>query len=359
MDPRTNPSNLRHVFFRALACSFALMALAGCGGGGGVGDGGAGGGAGADGGAGGGGGGGAGGGGGSHGDGGDSGTSGRENGAPCLSDIECASGSCLDRVGGGKVCCAEASCDGETPACDVSGAACACTAGSCGDGICIAGSCCTPSCPAECRDETISDGCVGFCPANCATTCCGDECCDAGEDCHVETDACCAPNTLPSGMETKPVPACRYSDVEDDCGVVHPANCDPATRYCFDGSCLIKKPNGAACSPDIVNPYHHEECVSGSCLYNNSTSTNLCCAPSECGGTTPGCNAYGTDCGCIPGSCDPPQVCHGDSCCTPTCTNFCRAFPFGSDGCGGLCPANCNGFCCHGVCVGSASECNG
>ncbi|MHB8419474.1 MAG: hypothetical protein ACYDCL_15470, partial [Myxococcales bacterium] len=233
---------------------------------------------------------------------------------------QCGSGKC---VGGSDGCggtCATGSCNGccdgnkncqpgnTQAACGIDGNAC----GSCSNGPCQSGVCCTKTAQPACSLTPSADGCGGTYAANCTTACCGSACCAAGQVCTAG-GVCCSPDC--SGK-------CPYAS--DGCGGTCPvpAGGNPGCSY-----------NGAAgcCDSNGV-------CQPGSA----STACGTSGACQDCSVNSTTCNRQGGDGG-------------GYLCCTPGagCGYSCGSAKI-VDSCGVVCPANCpyNGCCgySNGVC---------
>lgn len=121
------------------------------------------------------------------------------------------------------------------------------------------------------------------------------------------------------------------------CGIVCQAGetCNAGTCACSGahsrcgGRCVDLVTDSANCGACDVVCQATEVCDAGSCR----------CAP-QCDGFQCGDDGCGGSCG----SCG-TFVCYQKRCCARQAHPFCSTEPT-SDGCGGVYPANCNGFCC-------------
>jgi len=210
----------------------------------------------------------------------------KPNGAPCLTDPECASGHCPDDD---LVCCA-AACNGLCEACVQSKSGSA--NGSCGevtggtdpDQECPASTCdgagkCAPIC-GQSPDPPGSGACpnaCSFCMNNnktCVIECGGNTCkngpvsCPSGFDCTINCsniDSCLGA-TINCPAEYKCDLLCSASD-----------SCGSATFNCLDGPCNVLCSVDSACSGLGVS------CGSNSCAAScpgNGTAPNMSCGSS-------------------------------------------------------------------------------
>jgi MYXO-CTERM domain-containing protein len=182
----------------------------------------------------------------------------------------CSSGHCTDGV-----CCASA-CDGVCQACSaaLTGAA---------DGTCAPipadqdpqSECAAdPGYPSSCQSDGACDG-AGACRAHAkAGTSCGDTVCTQGAVTGKVCDGAgvCSAGSVPCAPYVCGAAACTTLCTTD-------TDCDPATAYCFNGTCQATKPLGTQC-----NDAH--QCATGFC-------TDGVCCDSACDGQCQACSAEG------------------------------------------------------------------
>ena len=313
-----------------------------------------------------------------------------QQGQPCTSGSQCATGVCADGV------CCNMACGGQCQACNVSGSVGTCVAvtgtpvpprpACTGDGSLCSGSCngvnttaCTyPTSSTQCRNasctngvETFASSCngAGSCPAavtascspyvcgptSCLTTCASDADCVSSDYCGGGLPGTCLPKQA----------------LGQSCS----ANNQCASAFCTDGVCCTSACNGGGC--DRCNLAGSV----GTCtIASSGFAGNPSCSPYVCNGTSAACptsctsdsNCISTDY-CSNGQCvqkvQQGQACSSNAQCQ---TGFCVDGVCCNSACGGQCQA-CNlagsvGIC-HAVtgspvppraaCSGDGSVCNG
>ncbi len=203
-------------------------------------------------------------------------------------------------------------------------------------------------------------GCNSTCPPQCFGKECGDDGC--GGSCGDCPDA--APFCFQGKCQVDCVPDCEGKYCGDDgcggkCG-----SCPPGDT-CTDGVCSSQLGcvpssapgcDGCACEdcvcqffPDCCQVAWSEICVQ-LCQDNcGMACTAANCGDGQCAAPSENCGNCPDDCGCS-GS----QVCHQNTCCTPSCTGK----ECGDDGCGGSCGDCPEGeFCNQGTCGPAGNGC--
>ena len=237
----------------------------------------------------------------------------------CQDDQVCQSGRCVCKTQDHKACCGNAVCWFDS--CGVQGDRVVDCPNGC-DGAKVECASCVPSCGDQ---ECGENGCGG----ECAPGCSGGQVCDAGQ-------CICAAN---DHLE------CLFGDVYwyDSCGVqglAHTCDCGCTGAQC---NCC---PGCADCRSTDTSDGCGGTCQSN-CIGTCDGST--CCATDDhqacSGGDLYWFDSCGTQ-GAMAQACD--CDCWGSACCCSSCAD-CRSTDT-SDGCGGTCPANCNGTCDGATC---------
>ncbi len=234
----------------------------------------------------------------------------KANGTTCASAGECASANCVDGV------CCNSGCGGQCQACDV--------AGSLGTCIAVSG----PAHPnAAGTTPRAACGGSGTCGASCngvdATQChypggsaaCGAQSCAGGVQTNVGTcngGGACTQTTTPCGAYTCGSPGCKTQcSVDADCG--------SSAYWCSSTTCLLKQPNGNACS--AANACVSGNCVSGLCCDSACATTGFSCnlptARGHCAKANATACASNAECG--------SGFCVDAVCCDSACTDQCQA----------------------------------
>jgi hypothetical protein len=315
-----------------------------------------------------------------------------QNGEPCATSPECASGNCVDEV------CCSSSCGGLCEACNLPGNEGTCDyvpaftdpdgecagdevcdgAGSCSGGNgspcgspseCVSGNCiddlcCDTACTATCEACNLpgSEGTCDYVPAGTDpdSECAGPLVCDGAGSCSGGNGAPCgSPSECLSGncvdgycCDTSCsglCEACNLSGGEGSCRPV-PAGSDPdgecsGALVCDGlGGCALG--NGQVCTSS-------PECASAQCV------DDVCC-DSSCSGLCEACDLPGSEgsCSLIPYGSDPEDECPGALVCdgTGSCSGDngdpCSSGPECSSG---YCVDN---VCCDGSCGGLCEACN-
>ncbi|MCC6623321.1 MAG: hypothetical protein IT385_18830 [Deltaproteobacteria bacterium] len=304
----------------------------------------------------------------------------------CGRDGQCTSGACADGV------CCDGRCDGACEACDLEGAAGACTPVPDGTVANVCGG-------------TLCDGVDGACPTSCADD--GD--CGASHYCD---DGVCVLDEPPGGACDRKAQCgeghcvdrvCCFTTCEgpcDRCDGASPGACEPVAAGTFVAACGALACDGvgggcpAACADDAGCLADHF-CEGGSCLPDRAPggacdrvgqcALGLCvdgvCCDAACDGGCDRCD------GAAPGTCAPladgvagvgcgPYLCGGAAACPATCGGDldCAADHFCEGGAclpdrptGQACDrvAQCasgscaDGFCCDEACDGACERCDG
>jgi hypothetical protein len=277
-------------------------------------------------------------------------------------------------------CTGDGQCPSPSPYCDsgvctvlkprgrVCSAPSECTSGSCADGYC-----CNNDCTDQCRSckESGTEGTcvkvtgavrVGDVPAR--TACTGTSPCNAscdgvdltcqfpGASTSCGTQSCSSATLTPVGscnsgggcnQPTQPCTSNVCNLAGTTCGLCPGDGTCTSSQYCdSNGYCQPKQGNGTGCNTD-------SQCTTGYCR------GSVCC-DSNCGSTTPACNANGSGCRCSGSSCSglgSQWSCNagtGACQCAPSCPACTTASV--SDGCGNICPV-CNTSCQGSVCCDS------
>jgi len=230
---------------------------------------------------------------------------------------------------------------------------------SCGSGeICYSGLCCTPvnggwsgwsACSSECNG-TQTRTCTNPAPSCGGSLCVGaasQSCGGCGNGQYCGSDQNCYTPTWNQSQSGNCAAACgSYYDETYTCSAPFGGTCSAnGTTYGNGGTYTVTAGSGVPCGG----------CGGSQVCLGNDT----CCTPTygACNSIS-GCGAgfqNDTSCGQNPIACNIPDgtvcstgVCSSGLCCTPNC-NFCSNYSF-SDGCGGVCPANCGQTCDNGSC---------
>jgi hypothetical protein len=253
------------------------------------------------------------------------------NGDSCFSNVQCASGHCVDGF------CCNSTCIGPCQACNVAGSQGVCTPqpegtdpeGGCGSYYCDgAGACDTRCnilavCGPDCKPDHYCNNRLGLCAASkteggsCKEDC---EClsghCADGVCCNTACDGPCEACNLTDHVGTCSAHA-PQTDPEGDCG---PYNCNGAracetscsggacsqdcsvNNYCNGSSCASKRSLGASCNDTC-------QCASGYCV------DGVCCN-TTCAGGCQACNLAGSvgTCSSRPRGQDPEEACGAYTC---------------------------------------------
>jgi hypothetical protein len=225
------------------------------------------------------------------------------------------------------------------------GARCADNA-ACASGYCVDGVCCDSACSGQCQACDVTAGtCTPVTsgqPHGTRTACGGAGTPCAGACADGNSDACTYPGastscrsascangvkTLAAGCDgagacpaaatvtCNPL-ACNSAGTDCSMTCANDTQCGGSTPYCNAGACLATKPDGRACNSS-------NECTNANCV------DKFCCN-SACGGSCQQCNLSGQEGKCLPSpknsggrSCTATQYCDGSN---STCQN-CPAVP--------------------------------